>query len=112
MAGWTSEDFCSLFVKFKISKGLFFKTCCMQCVLNSKIQRNMSSEEFKNYARLRNGVETVPSIIRKNYHLEKLPRGKQRGRFFFGSKIAALNFRKLFNYVKGLGNYAQNPVLA
>lgn len=78
----------------------------------AKIQRNMNCEEFKNYARLRNGVETVPSNIRKNYHLEKMPRGKQRGKFFFGSKIAALNFRKLFNYVKGLGNYAQNPVLA
>jgi len=57
-------------------------------------------------------VETVPSNIRKNYHLEKIPGGKQRGKFFFGSKIAALNFRKLFNYVKGLGHYAQNPVLA
>ena len=78
----------------------------------AKIQRSMSSEEFKNYARFRNGVETVPSNIRKNYHLEKIPRGKQRGKFFFGSKIAALNFRKLFNYVKGLGNYAPNPVLA
>lgn len=78
----------------------------------AKIQRNMSSEEFKNYVRLRNGVETVPSNIRKNYHLEKMPRGKQRGKFFFGSKIAALNFRKLFNYMKGRGNYAQNPVLA
>ena len=56
----------------------------------------MNIKEFKNYARLRNGVETVPSNIRKNYHLEKIPRGKQRGKFFFGSKIAALNFRKLF----------------
>ena len=78
----------------------------------ANIQRNMKSEEFKNYARLRNGVETVPSNIRRNYHLEKLPRGKQRGKFFFGAKIVALNFRKLFNYVKGLGHYAQNPVLA
>ena len=78
----------------------------------AKVQRNMGTEEFKNYARLRNGVETVPSNIRRNYHLEKMPRGKQRGKFFFGSKIAALNFRKLFNYVRGMGNYAQNPVLA
>lgn len=78
----------------------------------AKIQRNMSSEEFKNYARFRNGVETVPSNIRNNYHLEKLPRGRQRGKFFFGSKIAALNFRKLFNYRKGVGHYAPNPVLA
>lgn len=41
----------------------------------------------------------------------KIPRGKQRGKFFFGSKIAALNFRKLLNDVKGLGHYAQNPVI-
>jgi len=78
----------------------------------AKIQRNMKREEFKNYARFRNGVETVPSNIRKNYHLEKMPRGKQRGKFFFGAKIAALNFRKLFNFRKGLGNYAKNPILA
>lgn len=78
----------------------------------AKSQRYMQGTEFSNYARLRNGVETVPSNIRRNYHLEKLPRGKQRGRFFFGSKIAALNFRKLFGFRKGLGNYAPNPALA
>lgn len=77
----------------------------------AKSQRYMQSEEFSNYAKLRNGVETVPANIRKNYHLDKLPRGKQRGKFFFGGKIAALNFRKLFNFRKGLGNYAPNPVL-
>lgn len=78
----------------------------------AKSQRYMQSEEFCNLARLRNGVETIPANIRKNYHLDKLPRGKQRGKFFFGSKIAALNFRKLFGFRKGLGNYAPNPVLA
>ncbi len=78
----------------------------------AKIQRSMNGEEFKNYARLRNGVETVPSNIRNNYHLEKMLRGRQRGKFFFGAKIAALNFRKLFNFRKGLGNYAENPLLA
>lgn len=50
----------------------------------AKIQRNMSSEEFKNYARLRNGVETIPSNMRNNYHLEKIPCGKQRGQFIYG----------------------------
>jgi hypothetical protein len=72
----------------------------------------MGSEEFKYYARLRNGVETVPSNIRKNYRLDKLPRGKQRGKFFFGSKVGAFNFRKPFVFRKGLGNYASNPLLA
>jgi hypothetical protein len=74
--------------------------------------RKLSRMELIYTCILRNGVETVPSNIRKNYHLEKMPRGKQRGKFSFGSKIAALNFRKPFNYVKGLGHYAQNPVLA
>ncbi|MCI6811377.1 MAG: hypothetical protein MSS92_06390 [Lachnospiraceae bacterium] len=78
----------------------------------AKTKHFMKTDEFKNYARLRNGVETVPSNLRKNYHLEKLPRGKQRGKFFFGCKIIALNFRKLFNFTKGLGHYAQNPVIA
>lgn len=77
----------------------------------AKSQRYMQSGEFSSLVRLRNGVETIPANIRKNYHLDKLPRGKQRGKFFFGSKIAALNFRKLFGFRKGLGNYAQNPVL-
>lgn len=77
----------------------------------AKSQRYMQSEDFSRLAKLRNGVETIPSNIRKNYRLDKLPRGKQRGKFFFGSKIAALNFRKLFGFRKGLGNYAQNPVL-
>ncbi|RHT66505.1 hypothetical protein DW743_04005 [Blautia sp. AM28-27] len=75
----------------------------------AKIQRNMNSKEFKNYARLRNGVETVPSNIRKNYHLEKIPRGKQRGKFFFGSKIAALNFRKLFIEIEDKVIYGFDP---
>ena len=37
--------------------------------------------------------------------------GENNEEFFFGSKIAALNFRKLFGFRKGLGNYAKNPVL-
>lgn len=71
----------------------------------------MQGEEFGNYVKLRNGVETVPANIRRNYRLEKSPRGKQRGKFFFGGKIAVLNFRKLFGFRKGLGNYAPNPAL-
>lgn len=78
----------------------------------AKTQRKMHGEEFQNYVRLRNGVETLPSILRKIYHLDKLPRCKQPSKFFFGCKIAALNFKKLFNFRNGLGSYAPNPVIA
>ena len=92
----------------RVSKIITSKTASER----AKTQRKMQGEEFRNYARLRNGVETVPSNLRMNYHLEKMPRGKQRGKFFFGCKVAAMNFKKLFNFRKGLGHYAQNPVIA
>ena len=48
----------------------------------------MQGNEFSSYAKIRNGVETVPADIRKTYHLDKLPHGLQRGRFFFESIIS------------------------
>ena len=73
----------------------------------------MGTEEFKNLFRIRNGVETIPSLLRRKYHADRMPvQGLIRGRFFFGCKIAALNFKKLLTFRKGLGRYAQNPVLA
>ena len=96
--------------KFKKTVASF--TTSQNASNRAKAQRFMQTDEFSCYAKIRNGVETVPANLRRNYHLEKLPRGKQKGKFFFGSKIAALNFRKLFNFRKGLGHYAKNQVLA
>lgn len=76
----------------------------------AKVQRKMKAEIYKAYGKFRNGVETIPANLRHNFNIDKLPRGKQRGKFFFGCKIAALNFRKLFNYKKGLCHYAPNPI--
>ncbi len=79
----------------------------------ARMKANMATEKFKNYARLRNGAETVPSILKNVYAVNKMRvHGKLRCKFFFGNKIAALNFRKLFRFRKGLGHYAPNPVLA
>ena len=113
----------------------FPKSCCMNCpfkdqcnpkfykkvakfnispksVVRARHLKRMKEASYENYTRLRNGVETIPSNLRNNFHLEKLPRGKQRGKFFFGLKVMALNFRKLFNFRKGLIQCAENPLLA
>lgn len=71
----------------------------------------MKSEEFSSFARLRNRVETIPANIRKNYHLDKLPRGKQRGKFFW-KQDSSTELQETFRIPKGEENYAQNPVLA
>lgn len=95
----------------KIGKRVSTKLISKTSIERGKTARLMRGDEFKNYAKLRNGIETVPSNIRRNYDLENLPRGEQRGKFFFGSIIGAINFRKLFNFRRGQGNYAQNPLL-
>ena len=79
----------------------------------ANLQKEMKSERYKLYGKIRNGVETVPSILRNVYHADRVrARGTIRTRFFTGSKVAALNFRKFFTFRKGMGRYAENPLLA
>lgn len=78
----------------------------------AKQLKYMETEEFHNFARLRNGVETVPSLLRRKYRADRMPvRGLLRTRLFFGFKVAALNVGKFLTYCRKRGNYAQNPVL-
>jgi hypothetical protein len=58
-------------------------------------------------ARIRNGVETIPSILRRRYDIDHMPiRGQMRMKHLFGFKIAALNFRKLSIYLNSLDECA------
>ena len=99
--------------KAKIHKRVSSVTISIKSHERAKQQRFMGTEEFRNLFKIRNGVETLPSLLRRQYHVDRMPvRGLIRGRFFFGCKIGALNFKKLFTYRKGLGHYAQNPVLS
>ena len=96
----------------KIGKRVSSVLISSSSINRAKTQRHMQGEEGKNFARLRNGVETLPSILRRIYHADNLPRGKTRGGLFFGFKVGALNFKKLFTYRTGSGRYAPNPVIA
>lgn len=47
--------------------------------------------------RIRNGIETVPSILRRKYRVNRMPvRGKSKTEICFGFKMLALNFTKLW----------------
>ncbi len=96
----------------KIGKKVSSVLISASSISRAQTQRHTQGEEGKNFAKLRNGVETIPSILRRCYHTDKLPRGKTRGSMFFGFKIGALNFKKLFTYLTGSGRYALNPVIA
>jgi hypothetical protein len=97
----------------KIYKRVARLDLSFRTVDRSKQQRYMGTEEFKKYARFRNGVETIPSILRRKYHVDKMPvRGKIRSKLFYGFKIAALNANKLFKYLDSLNKVTQKVVMA
>lgn len=53
--------------------------------------------------RIRNGVETIPSVLRRKFNVDHMPvRGKLKTKVFFGFKMLALNFTKLFLHEQGL----------
>ena len=63
----------------------------------------MKTEQFKALARIRNGVETIPSILRRKYQIDHMPvRGLLATKLRFGIKLAALNFKKLSAYLDSL----------
>ena len=86
----------------KMFKRVSRKTVSSKSNQRARQQRERSSEEFKKYSRFRNGVETIPSILRRKYGIDKIPvRGLIRSRFFFGCKIGALNIKKFCRYMQG-----------
>lgn len=59
-------------------------------------RKSTDSETIALISRIRNGIETVPSVLRRKYNVDRMPvRGRIRTKQFFGFKIAALNFTKL-----------------
>lgn len=66
-------------------------------------QRMRKSDEFKKMCHFRNGVETVPSMMRRHLDVDRMPvRGYKRSKMFFGFKVAAINFNKFCRYLQSL----------
>lgn len=76
---------------------------------HAKQQRYLKSTEFKKLARYRNGVETVPAVLRNRHRVDRMPvRGKIKCKLFFGFKVAAMNVRKLVRYLDSLSKCTLN----
>lgn len=89
------------------------KTVSQKTKNRAEQQRYRSSEEFKAASRYRNGVESIPSILRRKYQVDSIPaRGQIRSKFVFGCKIGALNFKKFCKSMQDQHRYAQNKVFA
>lgn len=96
----------------KIFKRVAKKTVSKKSVARATYIKSKDTDRHKMLARLRNGVETIPSILKNIYDADHMPvRGLMRCKFFFGGKIGALNVRKYLRFLAGTGHYAPNPVL-
>lgn len=87
------------FHKTKCSKTLSWKT-----TERAKQLKFMETEEYKALARFRNGVESLPSILRRKYKVDNMPvRRLLPTKFFLSFKVMAIN---VTNFCKGLVNIA------
>lgn len=65
-------------------------------IKRAEYAQQLTTEEYKAYARTRNGVEGVPSILRRRYGVDYMPvRGLVRSKMWFGFKIGAINIKRL-----------------
>lgn len=77
------------------------KTVSANAKQRAEQQRFRKTDEFQMLSHFRNGVETIPSILRRKYGIDRMPvRGLIRSRFFFGCKIGAMNFMKFCRYMQ------------
>ena len=89
------------------------KEISWKAVNRAKQLRYMKTEEFREHAHFRNGVEALPSLLRRKYHVDKIPvHGKKQTRLHFGFKVAALNFQKLLDYENSLDKCAVRKEMA
>lgn len=89
--------------KPRFTKYYAFKEISYKTVNRARQLRFMETREFKKFSHFRNGVEAIPSLMRRKYHVDTIPtHGKKQTRLYFGFKVAALNFQKLLNYNNSL----------
>ena len=97
----------------RFRKSYALREISWKAVNRAKQLRYMQTGNFKEYAHFRNGVEAIPSLLRRKYHVDKIPaHGKKQTRFYFGFKIAALNLQKLLDYTNGLDRCASQKKVA
>ena len=65
-------------------------------VNRARYAKKLSTEEYKEYAKKRNGVEGIPSILRRRYGVDDMPvRGLLRLKMWMGFKIGAINIKRV-----------------
>lgn len=73
----------------------------------AELQQKLSSGSLAEATALRNGVEGVPSVLRRRYDIDNMPAfGLLRLKMWFSLKIGAINVKRVLAYASQLENTA------
>ena len=90
------------------TKNGYRKTVSWKSKKRAEWIKERSGERFRQLSHIRNGVEAIPSLLRRKYRVDRMPvRGRLRCKMILGFKIAALNFRRLCIFQQGRTKCAQ-----
>ena len=81
-------------------------TISQSAIARANYAQKLTSKEYKKLQKFRNGIEGVPSILRRRYHVDAIPVfGFLRSKIWFGLKICAINVSRFLkkgrNTLKG-----------
>ena len=82
-------------------------------VYRAMIQEQLGTEEYQPYQHLRNGVETIQSLLKNVYGFSRMRfKSLTMNEIDLSCAVAALNFRKYLGFLNGTGRYAENSLLS
>lgn len=80
----------------KLQKKSAYVNISEKMVQRAQYLIKLSSEEYKSLSNKRNGVEGVPSVLRRRYSVDQIPvRGLVRSKIWFSCKIGAINVNRV-----------------
>ena len=82
----------------KLQKKSAFVMISENMVQRAAYLKKLSSEEYRALSKKRNGVEGLPSVLRRRYNVDYMPvRGLVRSKIWFSFKIGAINVKRVLN---------------
>lgn len=84
----------------KLQKKSAYVLITAKTIQRASYLKKLSAEEYTSLQKKRNGVEGLPSVLRRRYHVDTMPvRGLVRSKIWFSFKIGAINVKRVLKMV-------------
>ena len=84
----------------KLQKKSAYVLITAKTIQRASYLKKLSAKEYTSLQKKRNGVEGLPSVLRRRYHVDTMPvRGLVRSKIWFSFKIGAINVKKVLKMV-------------